>query len=153
MKLKVRLTLTVVSLVALFVTSVAVVLLVRAQSLQSEEIYENIANLTGMYATRLQSMYENYYYMAKSMADVMSSYKSVAPEERRERYSVMLRSVMESNPEFLGMFAVWDVNAVDGDDAAHANTAGTDASGRYMPFFTRRDGQIEERSLSSYEQF
>jgi methyl-accepting chemotaxis protein len=98
-------------------------------------------------------MYENYYYVAKSMADIMDSYKDVPVEERRERYDTMLSGVMGSNPEFLGMFSIWDVDAIDGNDAAYADTQGTDASGRYMPLFTRRRGQVEKRPLTEYEQF
>ncbi|MDR1466544.1 MAG: methyl-accepting chemotaxis protein [Treponema sp.] len=153
MKLKTRLTIVVGALVALFVAGVSVILLVQARSLQIQAAYENMRNLTGMYAARLQSLYENHYYVAKAMADVMNSYEGVAVEERRERYDSTLQGVMESNPEFLGIFTVWDVNAIDGNDTAYTNTAGTDASGRYMPLFTRRSGQIEKRSLSEYEQF
>ncbi|MDR0785489.1 MAG: methyl-accepting chemotaxis protein [Treponema sp.] len=153
MKLKMRLTLTVGSLVALFVVGVSIILLTQARALQMEAAQENMENLTGMYAARLQSMYENYYYVAKSMADIMNSYKNIAAEERRDHYDSILMGVMESNPEFLGMFAVWNVDAIDGDDAAHANMESTDASGRYMPLFTRRGGKLEKRPLSQYEQF
>jgi methyl-accepting chemotaxis protein len=153
MKLKTRLTLFVGGLMFVFVASVSAALLTHARTLQTQAAYENMNNLTGMYAARLQSIYENYYYVAKAMADVMSSYKNIAAEERRERYDATLQGVMEANPEFLGMFAIWEVNAIDGDDAAQANTPGTDASGRYMPLFTRRSGRIEERSLSEYERF
>ena len=153
MKLKMRLTLVVGALVTVFVAGVSVILLAQARALQTQGVYENMRNLTGMYAVQLQSMYENYYNVAKAMADIMDSYRSVAAEDRRERYDANLRGMMESNPEFLGMFAVWDENALDGNDAAYAGTDGTDASGRYMPLFTRRNGKIEERSLSGYEQF
>jgi methyl-accepting chemotaxis protein len=153
MKLKMRLTIVVGALVAFFVTSVSVVLLTHARIAQTKATYENISNLTGMYAARLQSMYENYYYVAKSMADIMNSYQDVAVEDRRLRYDAILRSVMGSNPEFLGMFTIWEANAIDGNDAAYTNTIGTDASGRYMTWFTRRSGRIEERPLSEYECF
>ncbi|MDR0643580.1 MAG: methyl-accepting chemotaxis protein [Treponema sp.] len=153
MKLKMRLTLVVGALVTVFVAGVSVILLTQARSLQTQGVYENMRNLTGMYATQLQGMYENYYYVAKSMADVMDSYRNVAAEERRERYDANLRGMMESNPEFLGMFAVWDLNALDGNDAAYAGTKNTDASGRYMPLFTRQSGAIEECALSEYERF
>jgi methyl-accepting chemotaxis protein len=153
MKLKSRLTLLVGGLVFVFVTGVSVVLLANARSLQTQAAHENMGNLTGKYAVQLQGMYENYYYVAKSMAGFMNAYKSITLGNRRARFEENLRSVLESNPDILGMFTIWGTNEIDGNDAAYANTPGTDASGRYMPMFTRRNGRVEKRSLSESEKF
>jgi methyl-accepting chemotaxis protein len=51
----------------------------------------------------------------------------------------------------MGMFSIWKPNAIDGRDADFINDPGTDATGRYMPWYSRRSGALEKRSLSDYE--
>lgn len=150
MRLKARLTLIVDSLVAVFVAGVAIVLLIQARSSQTTAVMQNMENLTGLYASQLQGRYTNYLSMSKALANIMDSYKGVPAEIRREEYDSILQGVIESNPHFLGLFAIWKPNALDGNDAASANTEGTDATGRYMPWFSQTSGSIEKHSLSEY---
>jgi methyl-accepting chemotaxis protein len=137
--------------VAFFIVVVALVLLLQARKLQTTAAIGNMENLTGWYASQLQGRYTNYLSMSKTLADIMDSYQGVPAESRRDRYDSTMQGVMESNPHFLGLFAIWKPNVLDGNDAAYANTPGTDSSGRYMPYFTRNSGKIEKQSLSNYE--
>ncbi|MDR1219528.1 MAG: methyl-accepting chemotaxis protein [Treponema sp.] len=151
MRLKARLTLIVGSLVAVFVAGTAILLLMQARAMQTTAAMQNMENLTGMYAEQIQSRYANYISMSKAVSNVMDSYEGVPVEDRRVRYDTVLKGIMESNPNFLGMFCVWKPNVLEGNDAAYANTLGADSSGRYMPWFTQRSGAIEEILLSEYE--
>jgi methyl-accepting chemotaxis protein len=101
----------------------------------------------------MQNRYENYLSVAKTLADIMSSYEGVPPEERRVRYDNTILSIMKSNPTFMGMFSIWKPNAIDGNDAAFTDDTGTDATGQYMPWYSRRSGTLEELSLSEYEYY
>jgi methyl-accepting chemotaxis protein len=101
----------------------------------------------------VQNHYENYLSAAKTLAEIMHSYEDVPPEDRRIRFDNAILSIMDANPEFMGMFTVWKPNAIDGNDAAYANTPGTDSTGRYMSWYSRRTGVLEKRSLSAYEQY
>ncbi|MDR3341181.1 MAG: methyl-accepting chemotaxis protein, partial [Treponema sp.] len=92
MKLKTRLTLVVSSLVAVFVVTVAVILLTTARNLQIESAAENMKNLTGLYAVTLQDQYNGYFSTAKTTAEIMNSYEEVLAEERRDRYDSVLLS-------------------------------------------------------------
>ncbi|MDR1574616.1 MAG: methyl-accepting chemotaxis protein [Treponema sp.] len=153
MKLKLRLTLITAVLLTAAITIVSVILVMRAQSLQSEAAFSNLREMTGRYSMMMQSRYENYLYVAKSLADIMSAYEGVAVEDRREQYDNTLLSIMESNPNFRGMFSIWKPNAIDGRDADFINDPGTDSTGRYMPWYTRRAGTLQKRALSEYEQY
>jgi methyl-accepting chemotaxis protein len=101
----------------------------------------------------LQNRYENYLSVAKTLADIMDSFRLVPPEDRRERYDSAIQAIMESNPNFVGIFAIWKPNALDQNDAAFVGDLGTDATGRYMPWFSRRTGVLTKHSLSEYEYF
>jgi methyl-accepting chemotaxis protein len=153
MRLKLRLTLITSILLVVAVAGVSVVLLIRARDLQTSAAYSNMEELTGRYSMMMQSRYENYLFAAKTLADIMSSFEDVPVGERRTRYESTMLSVMESNPNFMGMFSIWKPNAIDGNDAAFTGDSGTDSTGRYMPWYTRRTGLLEKRSLSEYEQY
>jgi methyl-accepting chemotaxis protein len=101
----------------------------------------------------MQNHYENYLSVAKTLADIMNSFEAIPAGQRRDRYDDIILSIMESNPSFMGMFSIWKSNAIDGNDAAFISDPGTDSTGRYMPWFSRRTGVLEERSLSEYEQY
>jgi hypothetical protein len=89
--------------------------------------------------------------VAKTLADIMNSYRNVEVFERRDWYNTMIWSIMQANPNFMGIFTLWKPNALDGFDADYANTPGTDSTGRYMSWYTRRTGSVEKRDLSQYE--
>jgi methyl-accepting chemotaxis protein len=153
MKLKLRLTLITATVLVVVVVGVAVVLLIWARTMQTEAAFTNLNELTGRYSVMMQNRYENYLSFAKALANIMDSYRKVPPEDRRERYDNTILSIMESNPNFMGMFSIWKPNAIDGNDAAFIDDTGTDETGRYMPWYSRRTGVLEELSLSQYEYY
>jgi methyl-accepting chemotaxis protein len=153
MKLKMRLTLITSVLLVIAVTGVSAILLMRARILQTEAAFSNLEEMTGKYSMMMQSHYENYLSFAEALADIMSSFETIPAGERRIRYDDTILSIMESKPNFMGIFSVWKPNAIDGNDAAFVNDPGTDATGRYMPWYSRRTGVLEKRSLSDYERY
>ncbi|MDR0399673.1 MAG: methyl-accepting chemotaxis protein [Treponema sp.] len=153
MKLKFRLTLITSVLLVATVAGVSIILLERARSMQTSAALSNLKELTGRYSVMMQNRYENYLSAAKTLADIMRFYDDVPREDRRIRYNDTIESIMEANPTFMGMFSIWKPNAIDENDAAYVNTPGTDSTGRYMPWYSRRTGTLEMRSLSEYEQY
>jgi methyl-accepting chemotaxis protein len=153
MKLRLRFTLITAALLVATVAGVSVVLLMRMRSMQREEAFANLESLTGRYSMMMQNQYENYLSAAKTLADIMSSYEIIPPNERRARYDNTILSIMESNPNFIGMFSIWKPNAIDGNDAAFTDDSGTDSTGRYMPWYSRRSGKLEKLSLSDYDNY
>ena len=77
--------------------------------------------------------------------------KVVPPEGRRDMINFTLRSLLEENPDYVGTWAVFEPNALDGMDAAYVNTSGTDASGRYVNYFTWENGKINLSALVGYD--
>ncbi|MDR1412180.1 MAG: methyl-accepting chemotaxis protein [Spirochaetaceae bacterium] len=151
MKLKLRLTLITSLLLTISVVGVSIILLMRAQSLQTEAAFSNLEELTGRHSVMAQNSYENYLSVAMTLAEIMNSFEAVPVAERRARYDNTILSIMESNPNFMGMFSIWKPNAIDGRDAEFFNDQGTDSTGRYMPWYSRASGTLEKRSLSEYE--
>jgi methyl-accepting chemotaxis protein len=63
----------------------------------------------------------------------------------------MLRAILEQNPTYMGSWAVFEPNELDGLDAYFANTPTSDATGRFISYFTQLDGRIEFFVLHSYD--
>ena len=51
----------------------------------------------------------------------------------RELYNSILKSTIESNPKFVGIYTVWEPNALDGKDEEYKNKPGHDGTGRFVP--------------------
>lgn len=58
---------------------------------------------------------------------------------------------LENNPSLLGIFCGMEPDAFDGRDAEHANTPGTDATGRYISYWHREGGRIILEPLLGYD--
>jgi methyl-accepting chemotaxis protein len=153
MRLRLRLTLITAALLVAAVAGVSIILLMRARIMQTEAAFAHLEELTGKYSMTMQNQYENYLSAAMIVANIMDSYKGVPAEERRARYDNTMLSIMESNPHFVGMFAIWKPNAIDGNDAAFIGNPASDSTGRYMPWYIRRSGALEKHSLSEYEYY
>jgi methyl-accepting chemotaxis protein len=153
MKLKFRLTIIIAIMMIVMVAGISIILLSRATTMQSDAARENMTNLTGRYSIMMQNQYENYLSAAKTLADIMSSFEGVPADQRRTYYDNTILSIMDSNPTFIGMFSIWKPNAIDGNDAAFTGDSGTDATGRYMPWFSRRSGTLQKLSISDYEYY
>ncbi|MDR1251717.1 MAG: methyl-accepting chemotaxis protein [Treponema sp.] len=153
MKLRFRLTLITTVLLVVAVAGVSIILLMSARDLQTSAAFSNLEELTGRYSVMMQNRYENYLSAAKTLADIMTFFEEVPAEARRTYYDNTILSIMEANPNFRGIFSIWKPNAIDGNDAAFVNDPGTDSTGRYMPWYSRRTGVLERRSLSDYEQY
>jgi len=76
--------------------------------------------------------------------------RALPPLERRDMVNFMLRSILEHNPSYMGSWAVFEPNELDGLDYYFANTPESDETGRFISYFTQVDGKIEFHVLRSY---
>lgn len=90
---------------------------------------------------------------ARTLAQTLQAAKT-DPEINLTRAQVdaMLRRVLVNNPDFLGVYTLWEPNAFDGKDADYANTPGHDETGRYIPYWVRdENGNFHVEPLADYE--
>ncbi|MFD2112069.1 methyl-accepting chemotaxis protein [Thiorhodococcus fuscus] len=70
----------------------------------------------------------------------------------REAVNRILQSILREHPGFLGLYTAWEPNAFDGRDAEFVGQPGTDASGRFIPYWSRAaDGALALEPLVDYE--
>ncbi|MGO4685175.1 methyl-accepting chemotaxis protein [Hyphomicrobium sp. 2TAF46] len=69
----------------------------------------------------------------------------------RARADGILRHLLESNPDILGVWTGWEPNAFDGKDVDFVKAQGHDSTGRYVPYFVRgTNGEISNTALVDY---
>jgi methyl-accepting chemotaxis protein len=146
MKLRIRLTVIIIAMMAVVIAGISIVLLSRARTLQAEAAYANMENLTGLHAKDLQARYQTYYDTVLTVSHIFNSYANVEAGGRREEFNETLYGILETNPLYVGMFTVWKPGVIDNRAAEFANTPGSDAQGNYIPLYTRETGFIELKS-------
>ena len=151
MKLKIKLTVIIIVMMVAIVAAISVILLTRASALQVEAAQENLDNMTGLYANDLKARYEVYLDTINTLSQIMNGYQSVDPAVRRTRYTEMIQSVMESNPNFVGIYTVWQPGVIDGRDAELAGTPETDSSGNFITWVSRDAGPLERRAYTDWQ--
>jgi methyl-accepting chemotaxis protein len=114
--------------------------------------YDNAGNIALAEGRDIQNWIGLYMDASRTIAQIMERYEEFPLDSRRTTFDILLRGVVEANPEILGAWAIWEPNALDGLDALYANTTGTDQSGRYIPWWVKSEGSIIVQACVEYEQ-
>jgi len=89
---------------------------------------------------------------ARTLAQALSAVKCENLDLSREEVNAMLKQVLADNPQFIGVYTLWEPDAFDGLDAECAGTEGHDQTGRFIPYWSRSaTGQIQVEPLVDYE--
>ncbi|MDR2020078.1 MAG: methyl-accepting chemotaxis protein, partial [Treponema sp.] len=144
MKLRYRLIIIVVIILMISAVSLSVILLVLASSTQMATALESQERLAAEQARVIQMRYETYLRIAHTLADAMADYDETEPGGQRIRFDQFMRSVVLSNEQVVGIFAVFKPNTIDpGMDAAFAGTPGSTGTGQWAPWYAHHTGTIE----------
>ncbi|EAQ67779.1 chemotaxis sensory transducer [Marinomonas sp. MED121] len=72
----------------------------------------------------------------------------------RDNFNGILQSALDKRPEVLGVYTLWEENALDNQDDKYKNQSalGYDESGRFIPYWTRSNtGRPQVEALLSYD--
>lgn len=69
----------------------------------------------------------------------------------RDTYDAVLKSILDANPNLLGVWSGWEPNALDNRDGEFAGKDLHDQSGRYVPYWFRSGGAIKREVLIGYD--
>ncbi|MBB4266857.1 methyl-accepting chemotaxis protein [Roseospira visakhapatnamensis] len=101
-------------------------------------------------ANTVQRDLEDAFTVARDNALVLEAMRAGEVTDRRQ-YSSVQRALLEGHEELLGVWTGWEPDALDGRDAAFADTEGHDATGRFLEYWYRSDGTIARDILLDYE--
>ena len=141
MKIRFKISLIVIGVVTVILVGIVAIILNRSINLQTEAAMTNAVTLGELNAKDIQRRYESYLDTAQTVSQIFDSFSGIDVSLRRTRYNETIRGVLESNPNYIGIFTVWNPNVLDGNDAAYANTPGTDSTGQFIPYYHREGGR------------
>lgn len=128
----------------------------RAQKAYREKIEETKEYLTavaGQQANTIQINMEEAIHTARTLAQMLSGIKNdIGLELDREYVTGILRTVLNENPDFTGIYTCWEPNAFDNMDDGFIKDKGHDATGRFVPYLNRINGTIALEALVGYEE-
>lgn len=87
---------------------------------------------------------------AGHLAAVFSSLKALGLTDR-DFFNEIMRRVLLRNGGLLGVWSVWEPNALDDRDRFHAGAPGHDLSGRFVPFWHRYGGEVRLEASIDYD--
>jgi methyl-accepting chemotaxis protein len=92
-------------------------------------------------ANQVRARLESTLGTARTLVQTLTGMRAAGNPERKSADAI-LKSVMEGHPGYLGVWTTWEPNAFDGQDARFVNAPGTDATGRYLPYWNRGSGTV-----------
>jgi putative methionine-R-sulfoxide reductase with GAF domain len=103
-------------------------------------------------AAEIRTALESTLSASETIAQSVSIVKTEGVQLSRDQVNAMLRQMLRANPQFLGDYVLYEPNAFDGRDAEFINSAGSDANGRFLPYWTRGDTEkIQVELLQDYD--
>ncbi len=90
--------------------------------------------------------------VARTLAHGLAATAETGAKGSRANISRKLRRILEAHPSFLNVYTVWEPNAFDGDDARYVGAPCHDATGRFIPRWSRAgDGTIQCEPSQGYD--
>jgi DNA-binding CsgD family transcriptional regulator len=71
--------------------------------------------------------------------------------KERAIFDAILRETLGQHPEYLGVWTVWEPDALDGRDCDFTHAPGHDKTGRFVPFWHRTGGRIHVEPNVNYD--
>jgi len=143
MKIKIKLSIMMIAVVAVIAGSIAIIQLTRSSTIAKEISLKRILNLANVRAMYWEGRTGKYLQVLHTLSDVYSYYEGIAAADRRNTFRDILSSVFEENPDFVRMFTIWKPNALDGMDANFMGRPGTTETGQVCFAYTRENGKSE----------
>ena len=112
---------------------------------------ENINNIARNTSLQIKAYLEVPMDQIRAVAQIFDHLEEFAVGERRTILNSMLENLIEENPGYVGVWAAFEPNAFDGRDAAYVNTPGTDATGRFLSYFSMPNGKLTLEALIDYD--
>jgi len=151
MKIKFKLSLMVIAIMAVVVAGISIILLIRASNISREQSLEGVLNLALGEAKYWEGREEKRLQVLHTLANLMADYENIPAVERRDRFDSMLRGTLEHEDDFIQAYTVWKPNALDNMDSQYIGRMGSTSTGQYAMAYTREYGPIEARVPADVE--
>jgi len=151
MKIKFKLSIVVITIMAVVVAGIATLLLQQASkdtlvlSLRGQE------HLANNRAEFWKGREDGYIRALTTLANVMGDFETIKPEERRDKYDEMLKSALNEEPQMVVLYTVWKPNALDGMDEKYIGRTGSSPTGQYAMAWGKETGVTIKRTTTDID--
>jgi len=145
MKIKFKLSIVVIAIMAVVVAGIATLLLLQASKSTLQLSLRSQEHLANSRAEFWKGREDGYIRALTTLANVMGDFESVKPEERRDRYDAMLKSALDEEPQMVVLYTVWKPNALDGMDEQYIGRTGSSPTGQYAIAWGKETGETIKR--------
>lgn len=132
-----------------FITTISFVT-IKSNNMARESSFKQTEQLAQNYGNYVKAEIEVSMNSSRTLAQTFESLKN-AEKIDREGLNLILKNVLEKNPDFLAVWSCWEPNALDGKDLEFINKKGHDETGRFIPYWSRDNGNITLVPLIDYE--
>ncbi len=122
----------------------------KASAMQENLALQYAEQLAHNHAGNVKAKLDSSLGVARGLAQALGGMRADGKVDRAQADAI-LKTVLRDNPALLATWTAWEPDAFDGQDAKYVNTPGTDASGRYVPYWNRGAGQIALEPLADYD--
>ena len=119
---------------------------------EKENAAELVDYLASTYAQEIKADLDVAMDAVRTIAQIFENYESLSANERRNSFNFILKSILERNEGFLGVWTCWEPNALDGLDTQFANKDWYDATGRFVPYWSMSGGRADLVPLVGYDE-
>ena len=151
MKIGFKLTLTMTVLSLMVLGSVSITLLSQARYYITTFSHERAMTTAREYAKLFGNYFASYWYVAQTTARLFEQYANISPDDRRPFINSTLEGLLRSNPAIMGIWTIWEPDALEGNDALRLGTQGTNDAGRFAPHWYRMGMNVGVRVLDNFE--
>ena len=115
-----------------------------------EQAYSSVELQAKYSSKKVQQKLEFAMDISRTLANSFQGLKEIGSTERDDM-NMMLKNVLSENPDFLGVWTIWEQNALDEKDGIYKDTEGHDGTGRFIPYWYWSDGNIHNEPCVSYD--
>jgi methyl-accepting chemotaxis protein len=112
---------------------------------------EELASVTAQdYGGEIGSSIDKAMESARTLASLMGGAKEVKGVFSREKGIGMMKAIIRNSPFLDGIWMVWKEDGFEGIDGAFKNTPMHDETGRFIPRWYRKDGELVGEAVKDY---
>ena len=110
---------------------------------------ENARELSMRHGAAVAAKLDGAMAVARNVRDSLLTLRAAGLSDR-DLANRIIAQQLALNPQLLGVWVGFEPDAFDGEDAAFADAEGHDASGRFIPYWYRSEGQTASAPLVDY---
>ena len=142
MKIGIKLTLMIVILCLVIISSLGISLLFQACKNITELSHDKAIATASSFAGELETSFNSYWSITEVITKTLEGYDKIPFYNRREYINTLLENIIRNDNIIAGIWAVWNFDALDGNDSSLPDIPGTNSQGRFMPYWYRDGNRI-----------